>query len=89
MSGKRIQKPRPDASRAESSVFYLDSEKHRLPSSAVDLTAKERAFLKDPDWIDEDESDALIAMRREAEEEDQAIPFEEVLEEFGYEKLGD
>jgi hypothetical protein len=53
----------------------------------VDLTAKERAFLKDPDWIDEDESDCLLAMRRIAEHEGQAIPFEEVLREFGYEEL--
>jgi hypothetical protein len=54
----------------------------------VDLTPAERRFLKDPNWIDEDESDLLLAIRREAEEGDKAIPFEQVLKELGY-KLDD
>jgi hypothetical protein len=63
-------------------------KKRRLPSDLVDLTPAERRLLKDPDWIDEDESDLLLAMRREAEEGDRAIPFEQVLKELGY-KLDD
>jgi hypothetical protein len=63
-------------------------KKRRLPSDLVDLTPAERRLLKDPDWIDEDESDLLLAMRREAEEGDRAIPFEHVLKELGY-KLDD
>ena len=71
-----------------SSGFDADSRKRRLPSHHLDLTPAERRILKDQDWIDEDESDLLLAMRREAEEGGKAIPFEQVLEEFGY-KLDD
>lgn len=40
------------------------------------MTPAERRLLKDPDWIDEDESNLLLAMWREAEEGNKAIPFE-------------
>jgi hypothetical protein len=31
------------------------------------LTAAEKKLLKDPDWIDEDEADLILAMREEKE----------------------
>ena len=64
------------------------SGKHRLPSHLVDLTRAERRLLKDPNWINEDESDLLLAIRREAEEGDKAVPFDQVLKQFRY-KLDD
>jgi len=45
------------------------------PSSALNLTRKERAILADPDWVTEDEADAIYAMRHEHEP---TIPLEEV-----------
>ena len=41
----------------------FDARYERLPSSRVKLTGEERALLKDPDWIDEDEADLILAMR--------------------------
>ena len=83
MSNKSKAQRRNPRKSAES-VFDRDSELRRLPASAVDLSDQERRFLKDPNWIDEDESDALLAMRCIEEEEGQAILFEDVLDEFGY-----
>ena len=45
----------------------IDSRYERLPSSRVKLTAAERKLLKDPDWIDEDEADLILALREEKE----------------------
>jgi hypothetical protein len=36
----------------------------RRPSSEFKLTAEERKLLKDPDWMDEDEADAILALRK-------------------------
>ncbi len=51
------------------------------PSSEFRLTAKERALLKDPEWMTEDEADLIISLRCEAEGE--YYPAEEVLAEHG------
>ena len=61
----------------------IDSERERLPAYRANLSAKERSLLKDPDWIDEDEADVIICMRRESQEKDQAIPFREYLKRRG------
>ena len=88
----KIRKARSNGARGNASKATspqgAGSGKHRLPSHLVDLTPAERRFLKDPNWIDEDESDLLLAIRREAEEGEKAIPFDQVLKEFGY-KLDD
>ncbi len=52
------------------------------PSSEFKLTAKERALLKDPEWMTEDEADLILGMRSEAEGGEN-IPFEEVLARHG------
>ena len=61
-----VRKPmkRPSASDLRS-LGEIDSRYERLPSSRVQLTAAERKLLKDPDWIDEDEADLILAMREE------------------------
>jgi len=51
------------------------------PSSEFNLTANERALLKDPDWMTEDEADLIIALRREAEGGE--VPLEDVLARYG------
>lgn len=54
----------------------------RRPSSEFKLTAKERALLKDPEWMTEDEADLIIAMRRQAEG-GRSIPLEAWLAKHG------
>jgi len=61
----------------------IDATRERLPSSAVELTPEEKELLKDPDWIDEDEADTIIAMRIERQQEGSAVPFEEYLKRRG------
>jgi hypothetical protein len=65
------------------SLAEIDSERHRLPASEANLTAEERASLKDPNWIDEDEADAIICRRREKEPGNQPIPIREYLRRRG------
>jgi hypothetical protein len=50
-------------------------------SSEFKLTAKERALLKDPEWMTEDEADLIIGMRIHAK--GGYIPLEEVLARHG------
>jgi hypothetical protein len=57
-------------------------ELKRIPSARSNLTPQERKLLADPDWITEDEADAIIGMRNERE--GPPTPFEEVLREYGY-----
>jgi len=45
----------------------IDARSERLPSSRVKLTVEESELLKDPDWIDEDEADLILAMRTDKE----------------------
>jgi hypothetical protein len=61
----------------------IDATKERLPSSIVELTPQERKLLKDPDWIDEDEADTIIAMRIERRQRHCTIPLEEYLKKRG------
>jgi hypothetical protein len=49
----------------------------------VDLSASERKFLQDPDWITEDEADAIIAERIYQREAGRAKPLREYLRERG------
>jgi hypothetical protein len=46
------------------------------------LTPAERASLKDPDFITEDEADLIICDRRD-KEDGPSIPLEQILKEFG------
>jgi hypothetical protein len=47
------------------------------------LTSAERASLKDPDFITEDEADIIVSNRR-AKEPGRRIPIEEIFAEMGY-----
>jgi len=84
----KMRKTKSNGARRNSPKATLPFNRRRLPSDLVALTPGERRLLKDPDWIGEDESDLLLAMRREAEEGRRAVPFEQVLKELGY-KLDD
>lgn len=64
-------------------LTHLDSERHKLPSSEVDLTAAERRMLEDPNSISEDEADAILSLRIDKEEGAAAIPFREYLKRRG------
>ena len=41
----------------------IDARYERLPSFRGALTPQERELLKDPEWIDEDEADLILALR--------------------------
>jgi hypothetical protein len=85
MPNTRVRKPAAKSgnnARAKS-FAHIDSERYRLPSSEVELTAEERRLLKDPSWIDEDEADIIICMRREKEPGNEPIPFREYLKRRG------
>ena len=47
----------------------LDPALSRRPVSGCpfELTAAEKELLKDPDWIDEEEADLILALREEKE----------------------
>ena len=49
----------------------------------MDLSAAERQFLQDPDWITEDEADAIMAERIYQREAGRAKPLREYLTERG------
>ncbi len=57
--------------------------KSRMPADGVDLTAAEIKFLQDPDWITEDEADAIVAERIYRREAGRAKPLREYLRERG------
>jgi hypothetical protein len=59
----------------------LDSEKCRASTHELELTAEERALLRDPEWMDEDEADAIMAMRIEKKEGGSAIPIRQYMRE--------
>jgi hypothetical protein len=76
------EKPkRRNASKTLRPLDQIDSERERLPVDRANLSSKERDLLKDPDWIDEDEADIIICMRRESQ--DEAIPIREYLKRRG------
>jgi hypothetical protein len=45
----------------------------------LELSEEERALLRDPEWMDEDEADAIMAMRIEKEEAGSAIPIRQYM----------
>ena len=51
------------------------------PAAEFKLTAKERALLKDPEWITEDEADLILGMRIDAK--GGYIPLEDWLAKHG------
>ena len=53
-----------------------------IPAEQTNLTPAERALLPDPDWVTEDDADAMIGMRRERTEK--PIRLEKVLKRYGY-----
>jgi len=59
----------------------LDSEHNRAATHELQLTEAERALLQDPQWMDEDEADAIMAMRIEKEEAGSAIPIRQYMRE--------
>ena len=65
----------------------LDSENGRVATHELELSDEERALLKDPEWMDEDEADAIMAMRIEKEEGGSAIPIRQYMRERAKSRL--
>jgi hypothetical protein len=59
-----------------------------VPSKGVDLSREERAFLNDPDWITEDEADAIMSERIFRAEGGRGKPLRQYLKERGIEVEG-
>jgi hypothetical protein len=58
-----------------------DSEHERIATRELELSEEERALLRDPQWMDEDEADAIMAMRIEKKEAGSAIPMRQYMRE--------
>jgi hypothetical protein len=56
------------------------SSRKRVSASVLNLTEEERAIVRDPDWVTEDDADAIVCMRRDKEG---SVSFEEVLRKNG------
>lgn len=59
-----------------------------IPSKGIDLSRKERAILNDPNWITEDEADAIISERIFRAEGGRGKPLRQYLKERGIEVDG-
>lgn len=78
------RKHKPTASRDNpAQLEHVDSTRERISSAAVKLTDEERALLSDPDWMDEDEADRIMALRVERAQGPSAIPVEGYLKKRG------
>jgi len=66
--------------RAATSIERPRSSRKRVPADRLNLTDQERASLPDPNWVTEDDADAIVARRRQKEP---TVSFEEVLRENG------
>src|ERR1017187_4609240 len=62
--------------------------KGRVRAEGVDLSPAEGKILQDPDWITEDEADAIMAERIYRREADRAKPLREYLRERGITVIG-
>jgi hypothetical protein len=56
----------------------------RRRASELNLTPEERAMLPDPDWVTEDDADAIVGLRRLKTE--QPISLDELLRQLGLER---
>ena len=52
------------------------------PSAELNLTKEELAMLPDPNWVTEDDADAIVAARRTAEEKYSSV--DDVLRRLGH-----
>ena len=57
-----------------------------IPVEETNLTPEERAMLPDPNWLTEDDADAIASLRAQAEG-GQRIPFREYLKKHGHRGL--
>ena len=76
----RRQSPRKDTPLGVNTV--ATRARKGIPAEQTNLTPAERALLPDPDWVTEDDADAIIGMRRERTEK--PIRLEKVLKRYGY-----
>ena len=56
----------------------------RIPVEETNLTAKERALLPNPNWLTEDDADAIMSMREIKKAAGKSYCLEEVLQEHGF-----
>jgi hypothetical protein len=54
----------------------------RIAVERTNLTAKERALLPDPQWVTEDDADAIMSMREEKKAAGRSYSLEQVLREL-------
>jgi hypothetical protein len=73
--GTMAEKPKRGNASKTPPLSQIDSERERLPAIRANLSSKERSLLQDPDWIDEDEADAILAERIFQKEVQRESPF--------------
>jgi len=64
-------------------VLQRQNLEKRIPVAETNLTAKERALLPDPNWLTEDDADAIMIMRDLKAHGGRTFSFEQVLRESG------
>jgi hypothetical protein len=57
------------------------NDHERVAARELELTNEERALLRDPEWMDEDEADSIMAARIESAEAGGAVPIREYMRE--------
>ena len=75
-------KKRQNASRAVD-LIPIEAVAGKVSSSTVDLTPQERRHLRDPDWIDQQEAEAIMVERTIREEGESGTPIREYLKKRG------
>ena len=71
----------PSSRSGSADLAGLDREHNRVATHELELSDEERALLREPEWMDEDEADAIMAMRIEKEEAGSAIPIRQYVRE--------
>ena len=78
-----IRREKGSGTQATASDLESLTIKGRVRADGVDLSAAERKFLQDPDWITEDEADAIMAERIYRRDAGRTKPLREYLRERG------
>jgi len=64
-------------------VLQRQNLEKRIPVEGTNLTARERALLPDPNWLTEDDADAITSMRAFKQAKGKSYSLAEVLSESG------
>ena len=81
-AGGKVKRKAHNTARVNGEVRRNATTTKGRSSSSLDLTADERAMLPDPEWVTEDDADAILGMRSMAK--GGGSPAREVLKRLGF-----